>query len=74
MTSLDFRGMTRPPVYVGHVSDLCDAADPETIGALFARRAAHDPTRVLAALEEIETRRAALEWLLEADLLRVCLV
>jgi hypothetical protein len=29
---------------------------------------------LLAALEEIESRRAALEWLLENDLLRHCLV
>jgi hypothetical protein len=74
MTSLDFRGMTRPYVHVGPAGGLCDAADPETIEALFAHRAAHDPTRVMAALEEIEMRRAALEWLLEADLLRLCLV
>jgi hypothetical protein len=29
---------------------------------------------LLAALEEIESQRAALEWLLENDLLRYCLV
>ncbi|HLY52656.1 MAG TPA: hypothetical protein VKQ31_06570 [Steroidobacteraceae bacterium] len=74
MTSLDFREMTRPYVHVGHVSGLCDAADPETIGAVYARGGAHDPTRVVAALVEVEARRAALEWLLEADLLRACLV
>ena len=34
----------------------------------------HDPTLLVAALEEIEARRAALEWLLNADLLRRCLV
>jgi hypothetical protein len=35
---------------------------------------AHDPTLLVAALEEIEARRAAIEWLLNAGLLRRCLV
>ena len=34
----------------------------------------HDATLLVAALEEIDTRRTALEWLLEADLLGRCLV
>jgi hypothetical protein len=34
----------------------------------------HDETLLVAALEVIESRRAEIEWLLEADLLRVCLV
>jgi hypothetical protein len=34
----------------------------------------HDATLLVAALEEIESRRAAIEWLLEADLLCHCLV
>jgi hypothetical protein len=34
----------------------------------------HDGTLLVAALEDIQARRAALEWLLEADLLRACLV
>jgi hypothetical protein len=34
----------------------------------------HDETLLVAALEVIESRRAAIEWLLEADLLRLCLV
>ena len=34
----------------------------------------HDATLVVAALEEIESRRAAIEWLLEAGLLGQCLV
>jgi hypothetical protein len=34
----------------------------------------HDATLLPAALEAVESRRAAIEWLLEADLLRVCLV
>jgi hypothetical protein len=33
----------------------------------------HDPTLLLAALEEVQARRLAIEWLLEADLLRLCL-
>jgi hypothetical protein len=38
------------------------------------RPAAHDATLLVAALEDLEAQRAALEWLLEADLLCVCLV
>ena len=34
----------------------------------------HDATLLVAALEDIQARRAALEWLLDADLLRACLV
>jgi hypothetical protein len=41
--------------------------------ALDCDTAAHDPTLLVAALEEIEARRAAIEWLLEADLLCLCL-
>ena len=36
--------------------------------------AGYDADLLAAALDEIESRRAAIEWLLEADLLRVCLV
>jgi hypothetical protein len=36
--------------------------------------AAHDPTLLLAALEEIQAQRAAIEWLVEADLLCLCSV
>jgi hypothetical protein len=35
--------------------------------------AVHDATLVVAALEDIESRRAAIEWLLEAGLLGQCL-
>jgi hypothetical protein len=35
---------------------------------------AYDADLLVAALEDIESRRAAIEWLLEADLLCVCLV
>jgi len=34
----------------------------------------HDPTLLVTALEEIEARRAGLEWLLHADLLCQCLI
>jgi hypothetical protein len=34
----------------------------------------HDVTLLVTELEAIEARRAAIEWLLEADLLRLCLV
>ena len=36
--------------------------------------AAHDATLLVAALEDLEAQRVALEWLLEADLLCLCLV
>ncbi|MBV8144458.1 MAG: hypothetical protein JO184_05570 [Gammaproteobacteria bacterium] len=36
--------------------------------------AEHDATLLPAALEEVAARRAAIEWLLEADLLAACLV
>jgi hypothetical protein len=35
--------------------------------------AGYDADLLVAALEDIESRRAAIEWLLEADLLCVCL-
>jgi len=34
----------------------------------------HDATLLVAALEDIEARRAAIEWLLDANLLCLCLV
>jgi hypothetical protein len=34
----------------------------------------HDETLLVAALEVIASRQAAIEWLVEADLLRLCLV
>ena len=36
--------------------------------------AAHDATLLMAALEDLEAQRVALEWLLDADLLCLCLV
>jgi hypothetical protein len=37
-------------------------------------RIEHDETLLVAALEVIASRQAAIEWLVEADLLRLCLV
>lgn len=34
----------------------------------------HDPTLLVAALEQLEVQRAAIEWLAISDLLRLCLV
>ena len=34
----------------------------------------HDSTLLVAALEVIELRRESIEWLVEADLLHLCLV
>ena len=36
--------------------------------------AEHDATLLIAALEQIAAQRAAIEWLAQADLLRLCLV
>lgn len=36
--------------------------------------AGYDPILLVEALEEIDARRVAIEWLLDADLLCVCLV
>ena len=36
--------------------------------------AEHDATLLVAALERLEAQRAAIEWLVDADLLRLCLV
>ena len=38
------------------------------------RSDAHDETLLLATLEDLETQRAAIEWLLDRDLLCLCLV
>ena len=56
---------------------LPETAPVITRRALPARRsyptADHDAMLLVGALEEIEARRAALEWLLDRDLLRACL-
>jgi hypothetical protein len=36
--------------------------------------AGYDPILLVAALEEIDARRAAIEWLLDANVLCLCLV
>jgi hypothetical protein len=36
--------------------------------------AVHDATLLVAALEDLEAKRIAIEWLLDADLLCLCLV
>jgi hypothetical protein len=40
----------------------------------FGPAPAHDPSLLLAALDDVEARRAAIEWLADADLLCACLV
>jgi hypothetical protein len=57
---------------------------PQAIGAESGRRdltatssdctAENDVTVLLAALDEVEARRVAIEWLLEGNLLCLCLV
>jgi len=81
MTSLDSLSTSRPGGRIGHgapAEDLVDADLPLHCAAFALAAdeptaAAHDATLLVAALEEIEARRAALEWLLEAELLSRCL-
>jgi hypothetical protein len=83
MTSLDSLGTSRPIGRIEHgkpVHRLADAdlAMDETISdaappAIYEPLAAHDPSLLVAALDEIEARRAAIQWLLEAELLCLCL-
>jgi hypothetical protein len=82
MTSLDSLGTSRLTGRIEHgkpVHSMVDAdlAMDETIGcatapAISEPSAAHDPSLLVAALDEIEARRAALQWLLEAELLCLC--
>lgn len=84
MTSLDFPDISPLSGRVGPASPAELPASDDTTGewntggAWFTMdsegSAAHDPTLLAEALAEIEARRAALEWLLQADLLRLCLV
>jgi hypothetical protein len=84
MTSLDSLGTRRPTGRIEHgkpVHSVIDAglATDETIGcaappAISGPSAAHDASLLVAALDEIQARRAAIQWLLEADLLCLCLV
>lgn len=82
MTRLDSLGTSRSSGRIGHgapAEDLGDADPPLQCGTFAsaadeATPAAHDASLLVAALEEIAARRAALEWLLEAELLSLCLV
>jgi hypothetical protein len=60
------------PYVLQNPSSLAPTIEPDNSGC--HSPAAHDATLLVAALEDLEARRVALEWLLEADLLRVCLV
>jgi hypothetical protein len=83
MTSLDSLGTSRLTGRVEHgkpVHSMADAdlAMDETVGCAASPRisepwAAHDASLLVAALDEIEARRAAIQWLLEAELLCLCL-
>lgn len=69
-------GPTTPSVLQQPVP-LPEEIEPDIAYEFRTRNAApaeHDPTLLLAALEQIETQRAALEWLADSDLLRLCLV
>jgi hypothetical protein len=51
-----------------------DIASDTLIAARSDHAAEHDANLLVAALEDIETRRAAIEWLVDANLLCRCLV
>jgi hypothetical protein len=51
-----------------------DIASGTLIATRSDRAAEHDPNLLVAALEDVEARRAALEWLVDANLLSRCLV
>jgi hypothetical protein len=64
---------------VHHAPSQPAAIEPDiSHGELPARssdpHAEHDATLLVAALEHLEAQRAAIEWLLDADLLCLCLV
>jgi hypothetical protein len=51
-----------------------DIASGTLIATRSDRAAEHDASLLVAALEDIEARRAAIEWLVDANLLCRCLV
>jgi hypothetical protein len=61
----------RQPPPQAMVSDLTRGAAPVTS---CDATCGYDPVLLVAALEEIGARRAAIEWLVDADLLCLCLV
>ena len=65
------RGLSSPKTVERTRPDVRCSEEPATKSD---PRLDHDESLLVAALEVIESRRAALEWLLEADLLRLCLV
>lgn len=71
-------GPTTPPV-LRQPPSLPEEMEPDISGELPARNsdpdpAEHDATLIVAALEQLAAQRAAIEWLADADLLRLCLV
>jgi hypothetical protein len=64
-------GLSSPASGKGTPSDITPSGEPATESD---PTVGHDATLLVAALEAIESQRAAIEWLLEADLLRLCLV
>jgi hypothetical protein len=84
MTSLDSLGTSRLTGRIEHGKPVHSMVDAElamdaTTGcaaplAISEPSAAHDASLLVAALDEIQARRAAIQWLLEAELLCLCLV
>ncbi|MGB9331555.1 MAG: hypothetical protein WCB10_12370 [Steroidobacteraceae bacterium] len=77
MYSITVPGSPAPGVL--RPSSMPEATEPDMafgakLGSSLEATAGHDADLLVAALEDIELRRAAIEWLLEADLLCVCLV
>jgi hypothetical protein len=58
------------------LSAATETAGPRSASSALGTASAghHDATLLVAALEEIDSRRRALDWLVEADLLCRCLV
>ena len=59
------------PPYVQAASAQQPGGDP---AAHWSASSENDETVLIAALEELEAQRAAIAWLLEGNLLRLCLV
>jgi len=67
-SSAPFQSSFMPPAIGAHIT----RCEPEATSSDCT--AEDDGTALVAALEEIEAQRAAIEWLLEANLLCLCMV
>lgn len=67
-----------PSQVLHQLSARAETLEPDLCGEFplqhFAPAAEHDATLIVAALEDLEARRAAIAWLLDAELLPFLLV